>query len=137
MRIFKATDDAFVVDNNGYEFKVRVMGCQGQGDGLSYFVQRFDRVDDSIGPFLVPHGKLLAPKGPFFDIRGQVLTTSASHPSEMGQIVGTATSKSGKPFFNVCFNDGKCEWFSEDQAFIDDEVKRAHDEATKDKEFAR
>jgi len=34
----------------------------------------------------------------------------------------------------VEFADGTSEWFNEDQVFIDDEVKRKHDEAEKERE---
>ena len=67
---------------------------------------------------------LLKPKGPFFDVRGQVMTTNASHH---GEIVATGTGpkrdgQSGKRFFQIRFADEpKVEWFSEDQVFIADD----------------
>jgi hypothetical protein len=122
VRIFKRGEVAFVVGQNGVEGQVNVLERQADG---SYLVVWFDSYGHQTGnPFIAANGKVLAPKGPFFDIRGQVLTSSSSHPSEIGQIVGTATSKSGKTFFNVRFDDLKSEWFSEDQVFIDDEVMR-------------
>jgi len=57
-------------------------------------------------------------KGPFFDIRGQVYTTSSSHNDQIGEIVELRTSKSGKLFYKVMFDDNAVEWFSEDQVFI-------------------
>jgi hypothetical protein len=129
VRTFNKGDVAFVVDREGVERQVSVLGRESEG---SYFVAWMHQTGS---PFHVAIGKLLAPKAPFFHIRGQVLTTSSSHPCEVGQIVGTATSKSGKTFFNICFDDGTSEWFNEDQVFIDDEVKRAYDETTKDGEF--
>lgn len=79
--------------------------------------------------------RLMPLRGPYFAIRGQVLTTSSSHPDEVGEIVGIGLSKSIKSFFKVQFRDGVSEWFSEDQVFIDDEVKRQYDKAQKDGEF--
>lgn len=133
MRTFNRGDVAFVADREGAESQVSVMGQQSDG---SYLVVRIDGSGHQSGsPFLVANGKLLAPKGAFFDIRGEVLTTSSSHPGEVGQIVGTATSKSERKFFNVSFNDGSQEWLSEDHVFIDDEVKQAYDEAQNDGQF--
>lgn len=125
MRIFEKAEVALVVDEKGEEVQVSVLGHSANG---SYLVVRTNDAGYPAGiPFRVEDGKLLAPKGPFFDIRGQVLTASSSHSGETGEIIGTATCKSGKTFFNVAFHDGTSEWFSEDHVFIDDEVKRAYD----------
>jgi hypothetical protein len=133
MRIFKQGESGYVVDRDGAEARVRVISRQGEGMYLVVWIDGYGHQTGS--PFLAANGKVLAPKGPFFDIRGQVLTTSSSHPGEVGQIVGRATSKSGKTFFNVSFKDGTSEWFCEDQVFIDDEVRRVYEETAKDGEF--
>jgi hypothetical protein len=61
----------------------------------------------------------MRPRGSFFDIRGQVNTTSPSHPAEIGEIVALGKSKSKQQFYIVKFADGKVEWFNEDQIFIE------------------
>jgi hypothetical protein len=129
---FKSGDRANVATRNG-EVTVAINSEELNGfyhvglldeDGL--FTGRTEQVEAS---------RLMPLRGPYFAIRGQVLTTSSSHSGEAGEIVGTGFNKSTKSFFKVRFSDGVVEWFSEDQVFIDDEVKREYDEAQKDGQF--
>lgn len=122
MKTFKQDDVAFVIDREGKEAKVNVLGREPDGSYFVIYIDGYGR-QTGIPPFRVKHGELLAPKGPYFDVRGQVLTTSPSHLGAVGEIVGTGSSKSGKGYFKVKFDDGSTEWFNEDQVFIDDEVK--------------
>ena len=91
----------------------------------TYSVVRIDEDGTCIDPYRkeIEASRLMRLRGPFFDIRGQVLTTSSTNPNEVGEVVSTGTSKSGKTFFKVKFSDGKCEWFNEDQVFIEDSFK--------------
>ncbi len=71
---------------------------------------------------VIEYTKLMHPKIAAFKIRGLVMTTSASHPGEVGEIMATAKSASGKRFFKVRFEtDQSGEWLSEDQVFINDD----------------
>ena len=76
----------------------------------------------------VSRSELLRAKGPFFDVRGQVMTMSPTHKGEVGEIVATGESASGKPFFKVRFQSDKTdEWFGEDQVFIADSDSDGND----------
>jgi hypothetical protein len=54
----------------------------------------------------VDPGSLLPLRGPYFDVRGQVLTTSLAHRNETGEIISIGTNKTGKAFYGVKFKDG-------------------------------
>lgn len=71
--------------------------------------------------FVVIRVHLMLKKGPFFDIRGQVYTTSMSHHDQIGEIIALGKSKSDKLFYKVKFADDAVEWFSEDQVFLQTE----------------
>ena len=128
---FKPGDRANVATSNG-EVTVRVESEEFSG---YYHV----RVIDEDGSFTgsserVEARRLMRLRGPYFAIRGRVLTTSSTHPGEVGEIISMGLSKSIKTFFMVQFADGAFEWFNEDQVFIDNEVKQAYDKAEKDGE---
>ncbi len=134
MPSFKPGDFANIRLPNGEEITVKIMGEVANG----YIpVGKYDDGSFTGRTESVSTNRLLPLRGPYFAIRGQVLTTSTAHPAEVGEIVGTGGSKSGKAFYRVQFSNGQSEWFNEDQVFIDDETKRAHDEAKKDDEFFR
>lgn len=129
---FKPGDRANVAIRNG-EVTVKIDSEEMSG---YYHVGLLDEDGTYSGRSERVEARRLMPlRGPYFAIRGQVLTTSSSHPGEVGEIIGTGFTKSVKSFFKVRFNDGVSEWFSEDQVFIDDEVKREHEKAQKDGEF--
>ncbi len=109
---FQVNDEVRVIIN-GEEVRGKINGFNGPDAVIV-------RTDN--GTSLIERAKLLRPKGPFFEIRGQVLTTSATHPGEVGEIISTGSSKSGKLFFEVLFKNGDAAWFDEDNVFIDDKV---------------
>jgi len=131
MHTFKPGDFANIL-RNGQEITVNIMGEVINGYCT---VGRYDDGMFSGRKESVLVSTLLPLRGPYFEIRGQVLTTSPFHANEVGEIVGTGTSKSGKLFFNVRFGDGKNEWFNEDQVFIDDEENRKYTEAVRDESY--
>jgi hypothetical protein len=124
MHTFKRGDSANLVNSAGEECEVRIQSEETNGmysvalldDGM--FTGRIQHVNAS---------RLRPLRGPYFDVRGLVSTTSSTHPLEGGEIIGSGTNRTGKAFYKVQFKDGLAEWLSEDQVFIDDEVKRAHD----------
>lgn len=132
MPTFKSGDFANIRLPNGEEITVKIMGEVTNG---LIPVGRYDDGSFSGRTENVSTDRLLPLRGPYFAVRGQVLTTSTAHPSEVGEIVGTGGSKSGKAFYRVQFSDGLSEWFNEDQVFIDDETKRAHEKAKRNDGF--
>ncbi len=117
---FQKGDFANALTKEGREVKVRIVDQQDNG---RYVVQVYDEDGQPQGSTQQAEPSSLLPlRGPYFDVRGQVLTTSAAHPQEVGEIVKTGTSKSGKAFYCVQFADGLSEWLSEDQVFIDNAV---------------
>ena len=120
MTSFRKGDFANAPAKDGREVRVRIVGQQDNG---RYVVQVYDedgRVQETTQQ--VEPSSLLPLRGPFFEVRGLVLTISAGHSSEVGEIVKTATSKSGMAFYCVRFADGTSEWLNEDQVFIEDEL---------------
>jgi uncharacterized protein YkvS len=114
---FKTGDDANVIAKNGLEVKVNIEGDLNVG---FVAVRVYDESGNLTGQAeKVNRNALLPLRGPFFGVRGQVLTTSPSHNDEEGEIIATAMSKSTKTFYKVQFKDGSVEWFNEDQVFID------------------
>ena len=116
------------------------------GDEVNYFLGRTECTGKLIevfpnGTARVQHGdsmsdiefvKLLRPKAPGFEVRGLVITMSATHGREAGEIIATGTGpkpidgSAAKRFFKVHFasNDSE-EWFGEDQVFVaDDPAKK-------------
>jgi hypothetical protein len=70
---------------------------------------------------VIEYAKLLPPKTASFRIRGLVMTTSATHSGEVGEIIATGKSASGKTFYEVRYqSDPRSEWFSEDNVLIND-----------------
>jgi hypothetical protein len=113
-------DFANALAKDGHEVKVRIVDQQDNG---RFVVQVYDENDQPQGPTQQAEPSSLLPlRGAYFEVRGQVLTTSATHPNEVGEIVKMGTSKSGKAFYCVQFADGVSEWLSDDQVFIDNAV---------------
>jgi hypothetical protein len=132
MTKFKSGDRANVLTRGG-ELTVKIISEELSG---YYTVMLLD--ENGLHTGRTEHmeaSRLMPLRGPYFDIRGQVLTTSLSHPGEVGEIVGSGSSKTRRVLYKIKFSDGAIEWFHEDQVFIDDEVKRAHDETAKENEF--
>jgi hypothetical protein len=118
---FEKGDFANAIAKNGQEVKVQIVDQQENG---RYVVQLYDEEGLVNGPPQQAEPSSLLPlRGPYFDIRGLVLTTSPAHPGELGEIVKKGSSKAGKAFYSVLFADGTSEWLSEDQVFIDDAVR--------------
>jgi len=63
---------------------------------------------------------LLRPKESSFDLHCEILTTSALHVNELGQIVAFGTTANGLRLYKVLFSDGQAEWFGPAQIFIED-----------------
>ena len=112
---FKIGDTAVFLGQDGIEREMIIdgfghdgaaMGIMDIGDGTSKLVRRDPRA-------------LMRKKGPFFDIRGQVYTTSSSHSDQIGEIIALGKSKSEKLFYKVRFADDAVVWFSEDQVFLE------------------
>jgi hypothetical protein len=121
MARFQKGDFANAIAKNGHEVKVQILDQQENG---RYVVQIYDEDDLVNGPPQQAEPSSLLPlRGPYFDIRGLVLTSSPAHPDEIGEIVKKASNKAGKAFYNVQFADGSSEWLSEDQVFIDDALR--------------
>lgn len=113
-------DFANALAKDGREVKVRIVDVNDNG---RYVVQIYDDEDKPQGPTQQAEPSSLLPmRGPYFDVRGQVMTTSAAHPGEIGEIVKTGSSKSGRAFYCVQFADGTSEWLNEDQVFLDNAV---------------
>jgi hypothetical protein len=127
---FHKGDFANAIATNGQEVKVQILDQHENG---RYVVQVYDENGLVNGPPQQAEPSSLLPlRGPYFEVRGLVLTTSSSHPNETGEILKTASGKGGKAFFFVQFADGTSEWLSEDQVFIEDAVKPAQGERGKD-----
>ena len=111
--------DAVSIIRGGKEITGKV--AEEKADGSVVFTG-----EDAYSTFTVHRSKLLRPKGPFFEVRGQVLTTSATHSGVVGEIIATGAGpmrgdQPGKRFFQVLFDgDPKADWFSEDQVFLED-----------------
>ncbi len=131
MKSFKPGDVANAVHTDGTEVKVRIESEESQGFYHVMFYTEDDQLSGQIQR--VKTNELRRLKGPYFDIRGEVLTTAVSHLGEVAEIIGTGKGMRGNVFYKVQFNDGTTLWLNEHQVFIDDEVKRAHDEMIKDK----
>ena len=101
---------------NGQELEVVVLGTAPQtaGNQTVYVVQH-----NGSQTFTRPESKLLPLKGPFFDVRGLVLTTSPNHSNEIGEIISIGKNPGKLRFFKVRFNNGDTEWFSENQVFVE------------------
>jgi hypothetical protein len=127
MAAFQKGDFANAIATNGQEVKVQIVDQQPNG---RYVVQIYDEDGLFNGPQQQAEPSSLLPlRGPYFDIRGQVLTTSLAHPSETGEIVKKGSNKAGKAFYSILFPDGSSEWLSEDQVFIEDAVRAPLDAA--------
>jgi len=109
---FGVNDEVNVIVN-GFEMKAMVLGV-GQDEQTFHMLFEDGRVAG------IAKSRLLRLWGPYFDVRGQVLTRSAKHPNEVGEIVATGKSSSKKAFFRVRFADAIEEWFSEDEVFTED-----------------
>jgi hypothetical protein len=103
---------------NGVEIEVCVIGMSTEKD--VYYVRTID--DKTLA---VPANGLLRTKGPFFDIRGIVLTTSIDHPDEQGEIVALGIGPKGRIFYRVRFADRSSQWLSEDDVFLQTMPKAA------------
>lgn len=80
MPIFKQRDQVNFMAN-GVERKAVVVGDSGKE---TVFIESEDGQT-----FGVERSRLLRLRGPYFDVRGQVLTASVTHPNEAGEIVAT------------------------------------------------
>lgn len=130
MATFQKGDFANAIATNGREVRVRIVDQQENG---RYVVQVYDENGLVNGPVQQAEPSSLLPlRGPYFEVRGLVLTTSPAHPNETGEIIKTASSKGGKAFFLVQFADGATEWLSEDQVFIEDPVQPLHGDRVRD-----
>ena len=112
---FNPGDKANAIAKDGQEVTVRIESKVGD----VYFIRTYD--EDGLfkgGIDRVEAEKLLPLRGPYYAIRGQVLTTSKHHPNEIGEIVAMAESASGKTYYQVEFKDEKAEWFDGDNIFI-------------------
>jgi hypothetical protein len=69
--------------------------------------------------FNVLPSELLPVRGPYFDIRGLVFTTSMNHAGEQAEIVALGKGPKGKLFYCVKFTDESKEWLSEDDVFLE------------------
>ncbi len=116
---FKSRDWVSFVDDNGVERDGTLLNEISDETSHYVFVREFNT-----GAHLsVNSDNLLKPKGPYFEIRGQVLTTGPGYRSKVGEIVGTAKSATNNPFFKVRFEDGVEIWFSADDVYIDNKVR--------------
>lgn len=112
---FNVGDDANAIDKSGKEVRVRIESPLGSG----YLIRAYDENGNLAGPpERVKSEQLLRLRGPFFDIRGQVLTSSKQHPNEVGEIIALAETPTGRTYFHVQFNDGASEWFDDDNVLI-------------------
>lgn len=108
---FDAGDQGVVVIS-GEEVVVRVLGVLGEH---AYMVQ----TEDSGKAFQVLQTNLLRIKGPFFDVRGLVYTTSSAHPDELGEIITLGKGPKDQTFFRIKYADGKTEWLSDDEVLLE------------------
>jgi hypothetical protein len=71
--------------------------------------------------YTVQVADVLPAKGPYFAVRGLILTASPRHPDEVGEIIATAYTPetSTRVYYKVMFSDGSTEWLSDDQIFIE------------------
>jgi len=112
---FKVGDNANAIAKNGQEVMVRVESQLGK----DYLIRTYDENGLFTGSIeRVGEDKLLPLRGPYYDVRGQVLTTSKQHPNEVGEIVALAESATGKAYYRIRFKDGSPEWFDGDNIFI-------------------
>jgi hypothetical protein len=100
---------------DGTEIEVKIVGS---GNGLLRVegMSKGKRVQ-----YAVPPEDLLPLKGPFFDARGLVFTTSVNHPGEQGEIIKRGKGSDGARFFCVQFSDGSTEWLKEHEVCIEEE----------------
>lgn len=120
MAKFQKGDYANAIATNGQEVKVQIVDILENG---RFVVQIYDEQGVVNGPLKQAEPSALLPlRGPYFEVRGLVLTTSSKHPGEIGEIVRLGTSKSGKAFYFIQFADGSGEWLSEDHVFIENSV---------------
>lgn len=118
---FKSGDVANVIRRDGSEATVRIDGFGSTQD--TYIVTELEIDGIIAGPRVVNREHLLRPKGPFFEVRGLVFTTSTLHPGEQGEIVALGHSPNNQAFYRVKFADGSTEWFSENDVVIENEKR--------------
>jgi hypothetical protein len=114
MTEFKVGDKANFLAN-GSEIEVVVYGVSPNSDAVFVETVKDRRV------FEVQRRELLRVKGPFFDIRGLVFTTSVNHPGEQGEIVKRGKGPDNTGFFCVQFPDRSTEWLKEHEVCIEGE----------------
>ena len=111
---FQDGDLANAMSRNGKKVKVRIVNQQHNG---SYVVQVYDEnnhVEDRHE--LVKADRFLPPRGPYFDVRGEVSTTSLAHPSEAGEINNIGTNETASCILSCTVRDrgslveGRAEW---------------------------
>lgn len=113
--MFNQGNVANAIAKDGQEVKVRIEAKHGNG----YLIRPLDENGLVTGTVeRVLEEQLLRVRGPFFDIRGQVLTTSKQHPNEVGEIVALGESPTGKQYYQIQFKDRSHEWFDADSIFI-------------------
>lgn len=122
MRTIKVGQEAIFV-KNGVEVRVTVVGAN---DPESFVIQT---QDDNEPNMAVRKSELLPLKGPFFDIRGLVFTTSVKHPGEQGEIIKRGKGADGARFFCVQFSDDSTEWLNEHEVCIEVEATQVEERA--------
>jgi hypothetical protein len=123
MARFKYDDRANVMVN-GQELEVVVVSVNEERDlGGNKKVVYY--VNGGGQQFPVREARMLPLRGPYFDVRGLVLTISAKHPNEIGEIVSTGHSPAKTRYFKVKFQNGDIEWFNENEVFIEHQTKEA------------
>ena len=103
---------------DGIEIQVKIVGS---GSGL------LNVEGTSAGKrvqYSVPPEDLLPLKGPFFDVRGLVFSTSVNHPGEQGEIIKRGKGADGARFFCVQFSDSSMEWLKEHEVCIEEDAPR-------------
>jgi hypothetical protein len=112
MAQFKVGDKAIFL-SNGIEMEVQIVGGTPGGN---YAVET---TDGEHRTYMARPSTLLRLKGPFFDVRGLVFTTSVNHPGEQGEIIKQGKGSDGARFFCVQFSDGSAEWLKEHDLCIE------------------
>jgi hypothetical protein len=106
--------DKVNLEVDGIEVEVKIVGSSGNGLLHVEGTSQGKRLQYSVSP-----DDLLPLKGPFFDVRGLVFTTSANHPGERGEIIKRGKGTDGARFFCVQCSDGSTEWLKEHEVCIE------------------
>jgi hypothetical protein len=119
MADFKLGDLANITRTNGSEATVRIDGVGASPEDC--IVTELENDGSAAGPpRRVRRQQLLRIKGPFFDVRGIVYTTSSVYRGEEGEIVPIGRGPKNQVFYHVKFANGATQWFSENEVLIED-----------------